>query len=117
MNKTNPRLTSLITTLESVARESEANVWKDVADRLAKPGRTHAEVNLSRIERYADGDRTVVVPGKVLGSGVLQKEVTIAAVDFSGSAERKIEAANATVRRLEDELDQNPDGRNVQVIG
>ena len=117
MNKTNPRLTSLITTLESVARESEANVWEDVAERLAKPGRTHAEVNLSRIERYADGDRTIVVPGKVLGSGVLQKEVTIAAVDFSRTAERKIEAANATLRRLEDEVDQNPNGHNVQVIG
>jgi len=45
--------------------------------------RAHAEVNLGRIERYAQEDETVVVPGKVLGSGVLEKNVTVAAVDFS----------------------------------
>ena len=117
MSKTNPRLNSLITELESTARESEADVWNAVADRLAKPRRNHAEVNLGRIERYAEEEHTIVVPGKVLGSGVLQKNVRIAAVDFSGSAERKIEAADGTAIRLEEEIDANPDGANVQVIG
>lgn len=117
MSKTNPRLTSLITELESVARDTGADVWTAVADRLAKPRRTHAEVNLGRIERYADEQRTVVVPGKVLGSGVLQKEVRIAAVDFSHSAERKIAAADGNAIRLEEEIEDNPDGEDVQVIG
>lgn len=117
MSKTNPRLKSLITELESTARESGADVWTHVADRLAKPRRTHAEVNLGRIERYADEEHTVVVPGKVLGSGVIQKNVRIAAVDFSGTAERKIEAANGTAIPLEEEITENPDGQNVQVIG
>lgn len=117
MSKTNPRLNNLITELESVARESGADVWTDVADRLAKPRRTHAEVNLGRIERYADEQLTVVVPGKVLGSGMLQKGVRIAAVDFSGSAERKIAAADGTAIQLEDEIAHNPDGNDVQVIG
>ncbi len=117
MSKTNPRLVSLITELETVARETGADVWTHVADRLAKPRRTHAEVNLGRIERYAEEGRTVVVPGKVLGSGVLQKEVRIAAVDFSRTAERKIAAADATAIALEDEIATNPDGANVQVIG
>ncbi len=117
MSKSNPRLTNLIDELEAVARESDAAVWTDVADRLAKPRRTHAEVNLGRIERYADGERTVVVPGKVLGSGGLQKNVRVAAVAFSRSAKRKIDAANGTAVRLEDEIADNPDGQNVQVIG
>ena len=117
MSKSNPRLANLIDELEAVARETEADVWTDVADRLAKPRRTHAEVNLGRIERYADGDRTVVVPGKVLGSGVLRKNVRVAAVDFSRSAERKIDAADGTAVRLEHEIEDNPGGRDVQVIG
>lgn len=73
MSKTNPRLDSLIAELKAKSRGSDANVWQDIADRLEKPRRTHAEVNLGRIERYAREDETVVVPGKVLGSGVLQK--------------------------------------------
>jgi large subunit ribosomal protein L18e len=115
MSKTNPRLSSLIADLKSAARNSGGDVWSDVAERLEKPRRTHAEVNLGRIERYAQEDETVVVPGKVLGSGVLQKEVTVAAVNFSGTAETKIDQVGDTMK-LEQALEDNPDGSNVRVI-
>jgi large subunit ribosomal protein L18e len=115
MSKTNPRLTSLIADLKSAARQADSGVWGDVAERLEKPRRTHAEVNLGRIERYAREDETVVVPGKVLGSGALTKEVTVAAVDFSGTAETKIDQVGETMT-LEQALEQNPAGANVRVI-
>lgn len=115
MSKSNPRLRSLIADLKSVARDGGGDVWSDVAERLEKPRRTHAEVNLGRIERYAQEDETVVVPGKVLGSGVLQKDVTVAAVDFSSTAERKIDQVGETLR-VEQALEDNPDGSNVRVI-
>jgi large subunit ribosomal protein L18e len=115
MSKTNPRLNSLIADLKSAAREADADVWATVAERLEKPRSTHAEVNLGRIERYAREDETVVVPGKVLGSGVLQKGVTVAAVDFSGSAETKIDQVGEPIR-LEQALERNREGSNVRVI-
>ncbi|MFC6835742.1 50S ribosomal protein L18e [Halomarina ordinaria] len=114
MNKTNPRLRSLIADCKVAAR-SGAAVWGDVAERLEKPRRTHAEVNLGRIERYAREDETVIVPGKVLGSGALRKEVTIAAVDFSGTARTKISQVGEAID-LEQALEQNPEGSNVRVI-
>jgi len=114
-SKTNPRLTDLIAELKSVSRDGGGDVWEDVANRLEKPRSTHAEVNLGRIERYAKEDETVVVPGKVLGSGVLRKNVTVAAVDFSSTAETKIEQAGEAIR-LEQALDKNPGGSNVRVI-
>jgi len=115
MSKTNPRLSSLIAELKSVSRADDADVWSDVAERLEKPRRTHAEVNLGRIERYAQEDETVVVPGKVLGSGALRKSVTVAAVDFSSSAETKIEQVGETLQ-LEQAIEQNPEGSDVRVI-
>ncbi len=115
MSKTNPRLNSLIADLKSAARSSDGDVWSDVAERLEKPRSTHAEVNLGRIERYARENETVVVPGKVLGSGVLRKEVTVAAVDFSGTAETKIEQVGETMN-LEQAVKQNEDGADVRVI-
>ncbi|PSP91941.1 50S ribosomal protein L18e [Halobacteriales archaeon QS_1_68_44] len=93
-SKTNPRLTSLIADLKSTARD---------------------EVNLGRIERYARADETVIVPGKVLGSGALRKEVTVAAVDFSSTARTKIERAGEAIE-LEQALEDNPDGSDVRVI-
>ncbi|RKD94952.1 50S ribosomal protein L18e [Halopiger aswanensis] len=114
-SKTNPRLNDLIAELKSTSRETDADVWRDIADRLEKPRRTHAEVNLGRIERYAREEETVVVPGKVLGSGALQKSVTVAAVDFSSSAETKIDQVGETVQ-LEQLLEENPEGSDVRVI-
>jgi large subunit ribosomal protein L18e len=115
MSKTNPRLDSLIADLKATARDGGSDVWADIAERLEKPRRTHAEVNLGRIERYAREEETVLVPGKVLGSGALRKDVTVAAVDFSGSAETKIEAVGEAVQ-LEEALENNPDGSDVRVI-
>ena len=114
-SKTNPRLTDLIAELKSVSRESGTDVWADVADRLEGPRRTHAEVNLGRIERYAREDETVVVPGKVLGSGALRKNVTVAAVDFSGTARTKIDQVGESVP-IEHLLEDNPEGADVRVI-
>ncbi|MDZ7730167.1 MAG: 50S ribosomal protein L18e [Natrialbaceae archaeon] len=114
-SKTNPRLTTLIADLKSTSRQTDAAVWQDIADRLEKPRRTHAEVNLGRIDRYAREDETVVVPGKVLGSGALRKSVTVAAVDFSSTAESKIDRVGESVS-LEQLLEANPDGSNVRVI-
>jgi large subunit ribosomal protein L18e len=115
MSKTNPRLQGLIADLKSTARNGGGDVWADLAERLEKPRRSHAEVNLGRIERYAREDETVVVPGKVLGSGALRKGVTVAAVDFSSSAETKIEQVGEAIR-LEEALENNPDGGDVRVI-
>jgi len=115
MSKTNPRLSSLIADLKSAARNSGGDVWGDIAERLEKPRRTHAEVNLGRIERYARENETVIVPGKVLGSGVLQKDITVAAVDFSGTAEKKIDQVGEAVS-LETAVEQNPEGSEVRII-
>ncbi|PSP86919.1 50S ribosomal protein L18e [Halobacteriales archaeon QS_4_69_34] len=115
MNKTNPRLDGLIAELRSVASESEAGVWAAVAERLAKPRRTHAEVNLGRIERHATAEELVVVPGKVLGAGVLDTPVTVAAVDFSDSARTKIERVGEPIT-LERALETNPEGADARVV-
>ncbi|MFB6147119.1 MAG: 50S ribosomal protein L18e [Halobacteriaceae archaeon] len=116
MSKTSPRLRDLVADLKRVARDGGGDVWTDVAERLEKPRRTHAEVNLSRIERYARQDETVVVPGKVLGGGALRTAVTIAAVDASGSARTKIEQSDGEFLPIEQALEQNPDGSDVRVI-
>lgn len=116
MEKQNPRLVDVIEELERQAEENDVGVWREVASRLESPRRNHAEVNVSKIERYAAEDEAVVVPGKVLGGGVLSKEVVVAAFDFSSSARNKILDADGEPVLIEEFVEQNPMGNNVRVI-
>jgi large subunit ribosomal protein L18e len=79
-NKTNPRIRDLISRLKTTSRENDVNIWREIAIRFESPGRNYAEVNLSKINRYAGSGETILVPGKVLGSGVLSESVNVAAL-------------------------------------
>ncbi len=115
-NKTNPRLVSLISLLKDTSRQNEVNIWRDLASRLEAPARNYAEVNLSKINRYASNGETIVVPGKVLGSGMIEMSVKIAALTFSQSAETKIREANGQCLTIEELLKDNPKGSRIRVL-
>lgn len=110
-DSTNPVLLETIEMLQ----EQDAAVWSSVAENLGKVNRDRAEVNLSDIERVAEEGGTVVVPGKVLGSGYLNKEVTVAAFKASNSAKNQIQQ-NGEFMFIQDLVEENPEGENVQVI-
>ncbi len=114
MPKQNPRLVSLIERLRERASD-EGDVWSELASRLDSPSRSRAEVNVSKIERYASEDETVVVPGKVLGGGVLSKSVDVAAFDFSSSARDKIADAGGEPVSLDDFVEDG-DSSGVRVV-
>ena len=114
--KSNPNLVKLIDELLVASAKNEAKVWKDIAERIAKPRRLYAEVNVSKIERYAKDNETIIVPGKVLGSGKINKKVTVAALSFSESAKRKIENAGGKCLTIMELLEENPKGRGVRIM-
>jgi len=116
IKKTNPRLLNLISLLKDTSRQNDANVWRDIASRLESPSRNYAEVNLSKINRYASGGETIVVPGKVLGSGVLETSVKVAALNFSQSAETKIREAKGQCLTIEELLKDNPKGSRIKIL-
>lgn len=117
LRKTNPLLLALIEDLKAASREQEAPLWRDLADRLARPRRNWAAVNLSRVERHAAEGETVVVPGKLLGTGRLTKRVTVAAFQASASAREKVRAAGGEDLTLRELLVRNPKGSGVRILG
>jgi len=114
--KSNPNLSALIDKLLEEGARNRAAIWKDVAERLAKPRRLYAEVNLSKIQRYAREGETILVPGKVLGSGEIDKKVAVAALSFSEKAKSKIEASGGKCLTILELLRENPKGSNVRII-
>ena len=116
IKKTNPRLGALMATLRDASRENEAGVWREIAKRLETSSKNYAEVNLSKINRYAKENETIIVPGKVLGSGVLDQKVSVAALNFSETAAQKIQMNNGRCMSIEDLISENPKGTKVRVL-
>jgi large subunit ribosomal protein L18e len=114
--KTNPRLTNLIRMLRSASHENEANIWREIAGRLDTSSCNYAEVNIGKINRYANADEIILVPGKVLGSGVLDQSVRVAALNFSDSAREKITQASGDCMTIEELVAANPNGSRVRIL-
>lgn len=115
--KTNPQLIDLISGLKKQSREKEVPLWRDIALRLERPSRNYPEVNLSRINRHTKEKDVILVPGKVLGAGELNHQLTVAALSFSGSAKNKITAAGGSCLTIEELMDKNPGGSRVRIMG
>ncbi len=115
--KTNPRLLGLISNLKRQSREKEVSLWRDIAIRLERPTRNATEVNLSRINRYTKEKDLILVPGKVLGAGELDHQLTVVALNFSEGARGKILEAGGSCLTIEQLMSQNPEGSKVRIMG
>lgn len=112
--KADPTNPVLVETIEKLQNE-EAEVWNRTAEFLGKVNRDRPEVNISDIQRVAEDGDTVVVPGKLLGTGYINKEVTVAAFNSSRSAREKIES-EGEFKFISDLVDDNPDGEGVKIV-
>jgi large subunit ribosomal protein L18e len=114
---TNPVLQELIQSLRKESTTSQAALWDRVADDLEKPTRQRRVVNISRIARYTKPNETVVVPGKVLGSGALPHSIVVAALAFSDGAKSRIEQAKGKAITIEQLLKQKPKTKDLRLLG
>ncbi|RLG21918.1 50S ribosomal protein L18e [Candidatus Micrarchaeota archaeon] len=106
---TNPIKKALIVELE----RSKRPVWKVIAEKLRKPRRKSIKVNLWKVNKLTSDGDTVIIPGKVLGMGEVEHNVTVAAFSFSESARKKLGKKAITIAEL---LKKNPEGKNIKII-
>jgi large subunit ribosomal protein L18e len=114
--KSNKVLVRLIADLKRKAHENKAPIWKDIANRLSKPDRSWAEVNIRSLAQHTKKNDVVVVPGKLLGVGSLDFPLTVAAFSFSGSAADKIKNAGGKSLSISELVDKHPSGKGVRII-
>ena len=108
--KTNP---GLVATIISAKKK---NAWQEVAALLSSPRVKRINVNLDKINEEAKDGETIVVPGKILSEGELNKKLKIAAFSFSEKAKEKILNAKGEVLNIADEIKKNPDAKGVKII-
>jgi large subunit ribosomal protein L18e len=114
---TNPELMDLIRVLRKHGREDKAAIWLDISKRLTKSHRQRVAVNVSHLSRYTQKNEIIAVPGKVLGTGIIDHALTVAALSFSKKAREKINSANGRCLSFLEVIKKSPKGSDVKIIG
>ena len=96
--------------------KTKRRIWKKVSKKLSGPRREKVEANLYRINKKTKENDVIVVPGKVLGVGEIDHKLTIACLNCSKTARKKIETSGSKVLSIEELLEQNPEGKDVKVF-
>jgi large subunit ribosomal protein L18e len=114
--KSNKILRSQAVMLERKGRKESIGIWKDAAESLGAPKTNETIVNIARLSRIGDSKSPLFVPGKVLGTGVLDKKLIVGAFSFSGSARSKIESAGGEALEVEEFVNRYPKGSGVVLV-
>ena len=93
--KRNP---DLVETIELAKK----NNLLELAKELSKPKRLKKIVNLSDLNKLKE--KKILVPGKVLSSGYIDKKITIAALEFSETALEKLKKAGCEIKTIKHEI-------------
>lgn len=116
MKSTNPALRHTVVMLEKAGKKHKSPIWIQASGSLASPSSLKVEVNVGRISRIADSGAKIFVPGKVLGSGTVDKKVVVGAFSFSSSAKQKIESKGGSAFSIEQFLKKFPKGSGVTIV-
>jgi len=115
IKKSNALLRSAIIMLQRKGSGGKSPIWKEAASYLASGTVTWPEVNVGHLDNLGDVS-AVFVPGKVLGTGTLDKKLNVGAFSFSASAKAKIEAAGGKAFTVEEFVEKYPEGSGVALV-
>jgi large subunit ribosomal protein L18e len=106
-NKKNPEIIEII----NLAKK---NNLLDLAKKLSAPRSQYKNINLDEINDI-DGESILVV-GKVLGSGNVNRKIDIAAISFSEQAKAKLNKLNCNSESIYSMLKKKPGLEGVRII-
>ena len=102
--------------VETIIAGKKNKGWLEVAMVLAGPRRNRANVNLEKINKEAQEGETIVVLGKVLSQGEIEKKIKIVALSFSEKAKEKLLNAKCEVSSILEEIKKNPTSKNIKIL-
>ncbi len=115
--KSNSTLVKTIADLKEASRKNEAPLWRSIATRLEGPSRNWPSVNVSKLEYNIDKNGKAIIPGKLMGTGIITKKMTVAAYSFTTSAKDKIQSAGGKCLTYNELIKSVPKGTNIVVVG
>jgi large subunit ribosomal protein L18e len=103
----------LVKTITSAKKKEK---WFEVAKILSRPRRKAVNLNLGEINEGAKSGETVIVPGKVLSQGDVDKKIKIVALGFSEKAIEKLLKFKIQSSSILEEIKKNPEAKGVNLL-
>ncbi len=108
--KTNTELVKTI----FAAKKSDG--WFKIAGILSGPRRKRVNINLEELNKKSKEGESIVIPGKVLSQGEINKKIKVVALNFSERAKDKLLKAGCGVSSIFEEIKTNPNAKGVKVL-
>lgn len=96
--------------------KTKKRIWRKISKKLMGPKRNRVEANIYRINKKTKENDVIVVPGKILSIGELDHALTIACLNCSKIARKKIETSGSKLLSIKQLLEQNPKGKGVKIF-
>ena len=108
--KTNPELVNTI-----LAAKKNKN-WLKVANIISTPKRKNIALNLRDINEKSSDGEIIVIPGKVLSDGEINKKIKISAISYTKQAYEKLKKSKIESNKLIEEITKNPNATKIKII-
>jgi len=108
--KTNPEL------VQTIIFAKKYKEWLAIANILSGSRRNRIDINLEKIDEQTTAGDTIVVPGKVLSLGEIDKKLRVCALNFSEKAREKLLNSKCEVVSILDEIKKNPKANGVKIL-
>ncbi len=102
--------------VKTIISAKKKDSWKELAHKISIPRRKRTDLNLNEINFLASDDDLVVVPGKVLGMGNIEKKIKISALGYSENAKKKLKQAKIEFNFLNEEIKSNPNAKKIKIL-
>ncbi len=114
---TNQVVVQMVKELKVASKKNKAPIWSKLAEMALKPARTKRVLNLGQIDKFVSDNDTVIVPGKVLGTGNISHKITLCSFSISTSGAKKVAQSGGKIVNFTQLIKNNPTGKGVKIIG
>ena len=102
--------------IETIIEAKKNEAWLGIAAILTGPRRKRICINLEEISKNSKAGETIVIPGKVLSQGEIDKKIKVIALNFSEKAKEKLLSTKCDISYIIDEIKSNPSAKGIKII-
>ncbi len=102
--------------VKTIIAAKKNDCWIEIAKILSGPRKKRVDMNLEEINKRTEEGEVIVIPGKVLSQGELDKKIKVIALNFSGKAREKLLNFKCEVSNILEEIKRNPEAKGVKIL-